>query len=72
MPGGLAQPSSIDQTNELGEWRSMWTVVAGRLLQMLDAGDLAEFDSAFRTVGEALAVCDPIGRQVASAAFSGT
>ena len=48
----------------------MWTVVAGRLLQILDAGDLAEFDSAFRTVAQALGVCEPIGRQAASAALS--
>jgi hypothetical protein len=71
MPGGLAHSSSTDATDELGEWRSMWTVVAGRLLQVLDAGDLAEFDSAFRTVGEALGVCEPIGRQAASAALFG-
>jgi cold shock CspA family protein len=71
MPSGLAQSSSIDATDELGDWRSMWTVVASRLLQILDAGDLAEFDRAFRTVGEALGVCEPIGRQIASAALFG-
>jgi cold shock CspA family protein len=71
MPSGLAQSSSIDATDELGQWRSMWTVVAGRLVQILDADDVAEFDSAFLAVGEALGVCEAIGRQAASAALFG-
>lgn len=45
--------------------------VAGRLLQILDAGDLAEFDNAFRIVGEAIGACEPIGREAASAALFG-
>ena len=65
------QSSPIDATEELGNWRSMWAAVAGRLLEILDAGNLAEFEIAFRTVGEALEVCEPIGREAASAALFG-
>ena len=71
MPTELTPSSSIDASDELGNWRSLWTVVASRLLRILDAGDLAEFDNAFETVGEALGVCEPLGRQAASAALFG-
>ena len=49
----------------------MWTVVAGRLLQFLDDGNVSEFEAAFRSVGAALDICAPIGRQAASTALFG-
>ena len=70
-PTELTQSWWIDTPDEFAKWQSMWTVVAGRLLQFLDAGNVREFEAAFRSVGAALEICEPIGRQAANTALFG-
>ena len=55
----------------LAGWRSMWSVVAARLLEQLEGGNLSEFEAGFRIVRDALGVCEPVGRQEAVAALFG-
>ena len=52
-------------------WRSLWSAVAAGLLHRLETGNAWDFETAFRVVAVAVALCGPDGRQAAVASLFG-